>query len=68
MLAIVLTVLMYVLTLGVAIGTAEEGHNWDSSELADAGAWIAASYTGSGSGEWLKIWIVISVYGNFDIA
>ena len=51
--AVSLTVLMYVLTLGVAIGTAEEGHDWDSSELADAGKWIA--------GEWLQIWIVISV-------
>lgn len=51
--AMVLTVGMYISVLGVAVGTAPEGQSWENSELADAGAWVA--------GEWLKIWIVISV-------
>ena len=49
--AMILTVGMYISVLGVAVGTAPDGQSWDSSELADAGAWVA--------GEWLKVWIVV---------
>eukprot|EP00041_Stephanoeca_diplocostata_P020388 m.454276 g.454276 ORF g.454276 m.454276 type:complete len:508 (+) comp21567_c0_seq2:238-1761(+) len=54
-LAMVFTVGMYFLVLGVAIGNAPGGaqHEWNNSELASAGLWVA--------GDWLRIWIVASV-------
>mmetsp|Transcript_20462 Transcript_20462/g.53230 ORF Transcript_20462/g.53230 Transcript_20462/m.53230 type:complete len:561 (+) Transcript_20462:302-1984(+) len=51
--AMVLTVLMYVLVIAVAAGNAPPNEAWDNAELADAGVWVA--------GAWLRIWIVVSV-------
>eukprot|EP00035_Acanthoeca_spectabilis_P005122 m.110257 g.110257 ORF g.110257 m.110257 type:complete len:503 (+) comp12881_c0_seq3:615-2123(+) len=44
---------MYILVLGVAIGNLPEDVEWNNSELADAGLYVA--------GPWLQISIVVSV-------
>lgn len=53
MIAMAGIVAMYLMVLGVAIGNAPDGEEWDNSELADAGLWIG--------GDWLRVWIVLSV-------
>jgi amino acid transporter len=55
-LAMVFVAAMYLLVLGVAIGNVPDDIGWETSELADAGSYIA--------GDWLRIWIVLSVAGS----